>query len=255
VSPYSQTEIGEEDSSEQYFGGNWLWGKKDKRSTKEWICSTISGLSVLSQFLPQEKVQTLRDMSSAMRRYVNESSQKIGDLEKEVQYWKQRAAGTGTGTAVNTEPAGAMPSNGGLNGTNPTEAHEVAAAVHDIPKIGAAAPRLLMSLNLFQENDTMLFFPTLKGDYRAFHVNYPNYFLSAESKALIGQDTYFRTEYVLGRVVYIEKQVVPPAPSGSPSNKLKKPLKATPKKEKVEEAQSLPPGTTYFLVSVTSINK
>lgn len=49
------------------------------------------------------------------------------------------------------------------------------------------APKI--SLSSFNENDLALFFPTAKGDYLAFNCGAPHHYLSAESKALIGNIT------------------------------------------------------------------
>lgn len=47
-------------------------------------------------------------------------------------------------------------------------------------------PEMRISLSSFKVNDIALFFPTPRGDYLAFHVGCPHYYLSEESKALIG---------------------------------------------------------------------
>lgn len=62
-----------------------------------------------------------------------------------------------------------------------------------------------ISFTSFAVNDIALFFPSTKGHYMAFNLNLPNYFLSAESKALIGTSPFFRKEYVLGRIIQIEE--------------------------------------------------
>jgi hypothetical protein len=61
-----------------------------------------------------------------------------------------------------------------------------------------------ISLRKFMPNDIAIFFPTPKGDYLAFNVGAPHHFLSAESKALIGQDKYFQKLYVFGRIIMKE---------------------------------------------------
>jgi hypothetical protein len=67
---------------------------------------------------------------------------------------------------------------------------------------------LKISLRNFAVNDIALFFPTPKGEYLAFNIGAPHHFLSAESKALIGQDQHFKKLYVLGRIVMVETQKV-----------------------------------------------
>jgi len=67
---------------------------------------------------------------------------------------------------------------------------------------------LKISLRNFAANDIALFFPTPKGEYLAFNIGAPHHFLSAESKALIGQDQHFKKLYVLGRIVMVETQRV-----------------------------------------------
>ena len=65
-----------------------------------------------------------------------------------------------------------------------------------------------ISLRRFEPNDIAIFFPTPKGEYLAFNVGAPHHFLSAESKALIGQDKHFQKVYVLGRIIMKESFTV-----------------------------------------------
>lgn len=51
--------------------------------------------------------------------------------------------------------------------------------------VPSQAPKI--SLSSFEENDLALFFPTPRGDYLAFNAGAPHHYLSAESKALIGE--------------------------------------------------------------------
>lgn len=97
----------------------------------------------------------------------------------------------------------------------------------------------------FQENDTMLFLPCRSScmvSYQAVNVECPHYFLSKDSKALIGQTPHFRKEYVLGKVVLIEKMEVPASCSKSKANH----------NMKTNQFQ-LPVGTTYYVVSVANV--
>jgi hypothetical protein len=96
---------------------------------------------------------------------------------------------------------------------------------------GAPSRAPKISLSSFEENDLALFFPTPRGDYLAFNAGAPHHYLSAESKALIGQDKHFRKIYVLGKIVF--------------------------KEEKIATAEDSPyrlaPGVKFYEVSVTSI--
>jgi hypothetical protein len=112
------------------------------------------------------------------------------------------------------------------------------------------APKI--SLSSFEENDLALFFPTPKGDYLAFNCGAPHHYLSAESKALIGehislslsaphlprpslslpgQDKHFRKIYVLGKIIFKEERV------------------ATAR----DSPYHLAPGIKYYEVSVASV--
>jgi hypothetical protein len=75
---------------------------------------------------------------------------------------------------------------------------------------------LKISLKNFQANDVALFFPTPKGEYLAFNIGAPHHYLSAESKALIGQDTHFKKLYVLGRIIMKETKDVTSADGDHP---------------------------------------
>jgi hypothetical protein len=96
---------------------------------------------------------------------------------------------------------------------------------------------LKISLKSFAVNDIALFFPTPKGEYLAFNIGSPHHFLSAESKALIGQDAHFKKLYVLGRIVMTETLRVegPTTPAGDPHPK------------------GLARGVQYHALSVTSV--
>jgi hypothetical protein len=54
-----------------------------------------------------------------------------------------------------------------------------------------------IAVRAFAEGDVVMFFPTPRGDYVAFNVGAPNYFLSEESKALIGMLTTSEATFLL----------------------------------------------------------
>ena len=91
---------------------------------------------------------------------------------------------------------------------------------------------LMISIQDFQLNSLVLFFPTSSKNYLAFNINCPHYYLSNESKLLINNEEHFKTVYVLGRIVFME-----PRQASKEANPFK-----------------LAVGTRFYIVTVTPIS-
>ncbi|TFJ85977.1 hypothetical protein NSK_002797 [Nannochloropsis salina CCMP1776] len=114
------------------------------------------------------------------------------------------------------------------------------------PSSPSSPPSFVIHFQRFALGHVALFFPTPAGDYLAFNVGCPHYYLSEDAKAWIGRDRHFRKYYVLGRITRLVKCQVPTVEEeegrvGEGEGE----GKATP--------FSLAPGTRYAVVSVEPI--